>query len=589
MEPAESLLPFLLLPSAFLNPIECLSSKTATDMDIEAEAHAWRVSIHNPANRVRCLASLDRVRWRIDGYGSHGRQVFIAPLSTTLPRYPTGIDLYIPDQNSQPNALRKLLGSNLTFFTHKGKSLPLSTYLCLALTHWQISMGDWFDTVFAAMPLGSCIVAENLGLQVEETKFRFIPAVTIESNLLGPDDLRSIWSGDGLELPPTIELSRLELQVRLNDCVSVVTIPKLSATKKWICKLNIADPRYLYHEIRILLMLPKHPHLPQRPAFLVSTITRMSCEEKLCGFIINYYEQGNLAQMIDYKRTKGELSLNLQLAWGLQLVLALQAVLESPVRYYTGLKPDNVVFTSKNTLILIDFEQTGNWPTFTAPEIQHIRNLRMLSEATHVPDNIRSRYGDLLAALLPNRRSSEQRYSITPSGYFEEWNILTPSQCESAMIFSLGKMLWCIFEGWSHTQNGIEENYDISCDLEFPEMRLTPIPLQKLILDCTQGLSYGNAGDRVKLTRVGDRIHPQGRFERHRDGEASEIDTLLAAKEIALERLQMMETYLDSKQRFDRGQASDADINILGFPKQPSLAAVRTILELALENMEQEE
>jgi len=68
-------------------------------------------------------------------------------------------------------------------------------------------------------------------------------------------------------------------------------------------------------------------------------------------------------------------------------------VRDGPAAFYSELKPDNILLPdSKNDVLLIDFEQFGNWETFIAPEIYHVHNISNLTKSEELPEALRKRY-----------------------------------------------------------------------------------------------------------------------------------------------------------------------------------------------------
>jgi hypothetical protein len=74
-----------------------------------------------------------------------------------------------------------------------------------------------------------------------------------------------------------------------------------------------------------------------------------------------------------------------------------------------------------------------------------------------------------------------------------------------------GKVLWCLFESQpainSTSFYGASVFKDMNMGAEFPHFRKTPIPIQRLIKDCTAGAPEWD-GERNWLRSVGNTVFP---------------------------------------------------------------------------------
>lgn len=583
MEISESLLPYVSLPAAFLDPLDYVSAPPVKHTPSENNSReAWTHSVHNPANRPNSLANPDFSVWRVDGCSSKGRQYLLVRLPTQRNNFPTAIDLYIPDQTRHPPPLRALLGTSTASFTTPIKWKDLCSFICGALQYWESTVHVDFDLLLEAMPLGSCIVLENLSSTFQNMAFRLYPQMDYETRFLSLDSLKSMWVNDRINLPPVVRLKELNIKWRLTPHVSAIKHPRARSEILWVYKSKISNPRHLYHELRNLLLLQPHPNVLSQPAYLVTTNMYASNDERVCGFILEHYPLGHLGQAIERMRFQGVPDMRIQLDWAIQLTSTIEHILHTKVGFYSELRPENVVCGPGNLLVLIDFEQAGNWSTFTAPEVLYLENLRWLRESQHVPHSFKVRYQDILKRHLPNQAPPGNNYMSSDCGYFEEWKSMPIENREAAMVFSLGKVLWCIFECWGHTMNGVEEEFDTPCAWEFPECRRAPDTIRELIAACTKGKTWFSTPGASRLVRLREKIYPLGQTGHYGEPEASALETLLVAKRTMLRNLEVMEQYLEAKLRLENHEASDDDMEMLGFPRRPKLRDVLNVLQKEL-------
>ncbi|KAI0412577.1 hypothetical protein F5X98DRAFT_391845 [Xylaria grammica] len=584
MELSASIWPFICPTAVFLEPStyklvgeERITQSGTTNTSQEA----WDISLHNPATKMRKDGCLSTSKWCIDGCASSGTQFFGTLLSpdTSLPTPIRRIDIHIPDQAMQPPSIRNYLRSTEAMYTSNSElyRLPLIQYIQDVLTTWS-SRVHHFDTLYRSLPFGSRIAILNLSTSPDQAEVRLLPRSSIETLLAPAATLAQMWPD--ILLPPKYPLDRLELVKQMTDAASLVRIPEQAEGSLWVFKSSIEQPKYIYHELKILLQLQPHPHVLPRPKYIITdSWGSKSC--KVYGFLVEFFKGGNLGQAIERHKRQNTLTSQLQVSWALQLVSGLRFMLASPAGFYSELKPDNIVCDADNKLILIDMEQSGNWETFTAPEIYYVEHLIRLCHSNLVPHHDRLRYREALGRHLSRMPLREGLYSNPAGGYFEPWKVLTPQRREAAMVYSLGKVLWCIFERWSHTTNGMDEEYSEECDWEFPECRRCPRPIQTLIQQCTQGSPSWDTSRRNSLIRVGTKIYPRETTNKTKTIKTvvTGLETLEFSKEMWRSRLKAMDEYLETKERWETGKQNPGDESSLGFPLRPTLDSIQQVLE----------
>lgn len=580
MELAASIVPWISPSGAFIPLANC---KIYTELKAESEMleencnmsqELWRISAINPANRINSLSSADNRGWRIDGCCLRGTQFFAIP--TQLSRViPLRVDVYIPDQGKQPIVLRRTLRSGAAFYIQDPSvnHLGITQLIVAVLEKWSTSIN--MSEMFNALPFGSRIVIENIVSSINDIRVRILPNFALENQLLSIHELNALWDHH-LQFPLAIELQKLELVSQLHDTISLVRIPDVYGQKLCIFKSTTHQYRYIYHELKLLLAMPAHRNIMTTPLNVVVSKTFREEQTKVYGFILEYHSGGNLANALATRAKHKTLYLRDQLRWARQIVSALIFICNGPARYYSELKPDNILLKSGcNDVLLIDFEQHANWETFSAPEIYHVENLEKILQAEVLPSNKQKIYEEYLLRhtekCLPAKDIG--KYENPQTGYFRAWNALESPQQETAMVYALGKVLWCIFEGCSHTVNSLKEEYIESQPIEFPKFQDTPLNLQGLIKLCTNGAPEWKKG-RTGIMRVGDIFYRKENVEQATYHLSTAAESMAAAKAMSEEYIREMEEYLDAKQRWMDGVANQEDMDLLGFLKRPLLEDV---------------
>lgn len=157
----------------------------------------------------------------------------------------------------------------------------------------------------------------------------------------------------------------------------------------------------------------------------------------------------------------------------------------------------------------------------------------------------RERYKELLSMYLARSPIAKEARKVARSWKYDNpgqaYNVaflaLNPVEQETAMAYSLGIMLWCIFEGVGSPRNNIWASsascWDEGSELEFPEFRRTPVRLRALVEWCVGGVERcAVICDKEKgIIRKGDRVYPRDRQIVGDEGpEETRIEVETAAK-----------------------------------------------------------
>jgi hypothetical protein len=296
--------------------------------------------------------------------------------------------------------------------------------------------------------------------------------------------------------------------------------------------------------------------------------------------------------------------------------VTLKHVTSTSASFYSELKTDNVLMASPEELhaflpasalhddslgptniVLIDWEQMGNWLEMTAPEIHYVEFAVFLAKPTTegVPEEVREKCRRLVDQHIPGYFQVSETYTDPAKAYYQPWTALSGWEQESAMIYSLGMIMWCIFEGVPSPKNPLSKIFKTEDEQEFPQFTTrTPQLVRNLIKACTQGHKDWSTQGKVSKTTTNDsanthaydivrrgyRFYPRGQSGVNGEPVADEHTTRWTAREMWRARLRDMEEYLEVKGRYREGGGLDRkqDERLLGLPLRPRLDEVLAVL-----------
>ncbi|KAF3933240.1 hypothetical protein ABW19_dt0203447 [Dactylella cylindrospora] len=375
----------------------------------------------------------------------------------------------------------------------------------------------------------------------------------MEYELLSVDELRTLWELElpGSLIPKNINIEALQLVHRLEESVSIVKLHG-SGDRLFVFKGVSDPPKYRYHELKMLLSIPNHKNIVSKPSALITGTYKRDKVKELClGFLLPYFPRGTLRTLLPQKRIRGNLRIEDQFKWAKQITSALIHINCTTGSFYSDLKLDNLLLSSPEDgedIVLIDFEGVGTWMCWAAPEIRYLAYLTRLARSELIPDDARRYYGKLLREHLPESSGGtgergRYRYTNPAHGYNDIWIGLKPDEREMAETHTLGKALWCVFEGVGSLGNNIAKSDMYEEDLEFPEFRRTPEPLKDLIRRMTRE----RRDPKSTIFRRGAKFYPRGRSGRDGEEIGTAIEAQAAAVQYWRQELDDMEDYLRAR------------------------------------------
>jgi hypothetical protein len=548
------------------------SSEPRTPSSIQGQRSdpgaTWEVSWLNPKNRIDNLDDIKEPLWRIDGCSGLGTQFFAVPLFVA-PVPPLRIDVFIPEDT--PTELRHALEMNEAFHT-KDKArvsrLAISKHILRKLQHWTSTLSDpvlWYKS----LPFGSRIVMGNLDANLGKINIRIAHMHDLERQFISVDKLEHMWKRDGISLPQQLQLDSLEIVDQLHESVCMVRLPD---GRVKVLKALTSYPKFLYAELRNLLRIPAHPNIIARPAYIVTKRCKFGNKNAVVGFLLPYHPSGGLRDILPFRRIHGVDGITDGLKWARQITVALVHLHEANAMFYPDLRVENMVLSRDDNIVMVDFEQRGVWCEFSAPEVNFLDYMLLISRSDRVPEQTRERMEKRIRQLLPYDldRLESAGYDETLPAFNVAWLCLNETEQEMAEVYMLGRVLWCVFEGVSAPQRAaVWQSYTRESHLDFPDYDRTPVILRGLIDSCTRGRRR-TLGE--KVGRVGSRLVVLA--SRQADAEVETAAVREAAKNWWTEEMKDAERFLHRRQEaMARG---DWDGNPF---KRPTLREVLRVLE----------
>ncbi|KAK4141704.1 uncharacterized protein C8A04DRAFT_38867 [Dichotomopilus funicola] len=356
----------------------------------------------------------------------------------------------------------------------------------------------------------------------EKVSVSLVPRYGVEQGMLSVEKLRKIWEGEvsdeAWEAVEIVDWERLRFRRQVHDVISLVTVDvdgaerepgeKPGSSKEAVFKCVLQEQRYMYNELKMLLLLDRHPNVISRVVGVVTKRGRFGAKRGVCGLLLEWFPLGSLRGMLLRDDYHERVSVPQKLRWATQITEALIHVnsLEH-AGFYSDLKPDNLVLKRDGhsgmlDAVLIDLEQRGGWFSWSPPEVTYLEYLEVLLK-NRITEQLKEYYDDPEWLPAPNN----QRYSNAQGGFSSPWRALLKERklpgsrsrrLEQAQVFMLGKLLWCIFEGQPRVRCGLDHELlrdpSLHYDAErtervkgFPEFKHTPPSLQQLIKECTAG------------------------------------------------------------------------------------------------------
>jgi hypothetical protein len=192
----------------------------------------------------------------------------------------------------------------------------------------------------------------------------------------------------------------------------------------------------MYREINVLMMIPAHPNIIGNPIALVT----VPCVNSpvVCGFLVPFHPGGTIAHALNPSSPDSEPpSLARRIRWANQMVSAIHHLHRVAYTYHGDIKLDNVVLSTDDDAVFIDFEQARHAEGCLAPEAQGSWDVipHIPASKSNTDTQATLRY---VRYIGPDRDDSWSAY--------EAW-AKYPEVIEAMEIYALGDALQTLFEG----------------------------------------------------------------------------------------------------------------------------------------------
>lgn len=478
----------VLFPTAVYRP-------EVTPADDTSEQPSWDCSETNPVNKINSHNAPFEPAWDIDGVEADG-QLFWATPKFARDRPPRWIDLHWQGLTTDSPELSRLLE------VHKIPLVPSAARVRLgvgqhilgALNYWS-SHTDDFETKYMSAPLGSQIFIDKLRRNVASISITLVPRYDLERQWLQLHELQRIWKLPADSIPDSIDIDRLLFKRRLHYTICIVGVDGQPSLGDVVFKSHMLDVNSMYREIRNLLALPEHPNLQRNPLLLVTKRVSFGGKRGVCGYITKLHPEGSLDQFMI--RSGQHLSLETKLKLAAEVTRGLIKIRDSPLRYFADLKLDNVVIETNNNnelethrAVLIDFEQGTPWFEWAPPEVYWVNFLERIATAS-VGSATQLEHLKLIQSLIPEWTPQDRQARYGSGSRVDQvaWAHLSNSEKTSAVVYMLGKFIWCLMEGVVQMSEPITFGSFVADPAApvFPTFRNTPPALQECIRRCTSG------------------------------------------------------------------------------------------------------
>lgn len=271
--------------------------------------------------------------------------------------------------------------------------------------------------------------------------------------------------GNELALPPLVSRSDLQYTVVEEGSFMAQTNPVRFQGELYVAKspASAESAREDLSEVSNLLSLPtRHPNIIPPPTAL---ITLSKDDKRICGYLFPLYKHGNLDLYASKNRTRDQSFDQSLRTWYKQLVLAVKSLVDFNT-YHGDIKPDNILLSDSNEVILIDFTRSSTTMAVASPEVKESKRRVSIKDVFVI----------ILKMIIRLVIVRTGKVRIPPN-----WPI---QKIEKSEVYSIGRTIFFLSEGISmsdiyHNKGPDNGTYPT----KFHVHSSTPAWLQQIILE----------------------------------------------------------------------------------------------------------
>lgn len=169
-------------------------------------------------------------------------------------------------------------------------------------------------------------------------------------------------------LPPAISRSELNASRDPHSFLTQQTKQVMYLGQEFVAKgpSSAENVQHVLSEVTNILNLPSHhPNLAPIPTWL---LTVSSTDDRVCGFLIPYYKNGNLYEWAKTLQAKGQFSDRVLREWAIELASVVKFLI-SYNSWHGDIKPDNILVNDNGQIVLADNTRTLATVAFASPEL----------------------------------------------------------------------------------------------------------------------------------------------------------------------------------------------------------------------------
>ena len=103
--------------------------------------------------------------------------------------------------------------------------------------------------------------------------------------MLSEEALKDMWKNDVVERPSSIDYGQLRYEQQLSSNIILVTVPTTTSIQKMVFKSQTISFSGLYHELQVVLTLPRSDFIAEPPGLLVKIKGRDQQESRSAAFL----------------------------------------------------------------------------------------------------------------------------------------------------------------------------------------------------------------------------------------------------------------------------------------------------------------